>query len=418
MDKWRPKKFFSHFFSNKRRSIPTLSPDALVANEGSNGRGPRVAQLNEHFDPAGVRVLFFSRGRGRGHAIPDIAIAEEFPQLGGKISIQFVSYATGADTFRNSGWSVIDMGLPEANPFMATLLNAHALIRDLKPDVVIAHEEYAVLPAARMAGVPCILLTDWFPPAGQVAGESVTLADSIVFMGESGVFPLPGPVQRAPLFVGPVVRKMKYDLGDRPKARAELEISDSALVASVIPGAWATEGRSPIAQTILTAFRQLPSSDKVLFWLTKIDHEAISQLSAGLPNVRVVKECNAVEQIMVASDVVITKGNRGTIMDAASLGVPSISLSYGTNPIDEALVARIRSNKAFNANATDATMLCAYIERLASIPISRRAEPLGLHRHGGAAVANALLDEINRLVRASGAEAAQLRLPVKQTKKN
>jgi len=96
--------------------------------------------------------------------------------------------------------------------------------------------------------------------------------------------------------------------------------------------------------------------------------------------------------------VVITKGNRGTIMDAASLGVPSISLSYGQNPIDEILVAGIKSNHALNAKAMDAQILRRFIEQLSTIPPKLRAMPLGLHKRGGEYAAKILANEIKRLL--------------------
>jgi hypothetical protein len=393
MNKWRTHDFFQHFLRIKRRLTPTRSARITPAQvRGTDVTGAALAASRPS-------VLFFSRGRGRGHAIPDVAIAGEMLQLNREIDLQFVSYATGADTLRNLGWSVYDLGLPEANPFLTTLSVVHGLIRDLQPTVVIAHEEYAVLVAAQMAEVPCIFLTDWFPLTQPIMGEAVGFADSIVFMGEPGIFPLPVPVRRAPIYVGPVVRKMSYSLIDRPKARAELGLSENAFVVSVIPGAWATEEKSPIAQIVLPAFRQLVFTEKHLLWLTTADYDNIGKQAAGIPQVRAVRDCPAVEQVMVASDVIITKGNRGTIIDAASLGVPSISLSSGANPIDDILVARIRSNRALNVKAIDAASLRGFIEELAAIPVAQRAEPLGWHIQGGAKAAKVLLDEIDRLTR-------------------
>ena len=43
-----------------------------------------------------TKILFFSRGRGRGHAIPDMQIAKELERQDSEIEIRFVSYGTGA----------------------------------------------------------------------------------------------------------------------------------------------------------------------------------------------------------------------------------------------------------------------------------------------------------------------------------
>ena len=67
-----------------------------------------MSEVNLQFDPSRVGILFFSRGRGRGHAIPDMAIAEKLLRLRDDADIRFVSYATGAATFTEFGHSVIE----------------------------------------------------------------------------------------------------------------------------------------------------------------------------------------------------------------------------------------------------------------------------------------------------------------------
>lgn len=398
MTKWRSKEFFSYFLKNTRRSVPTVAV-------GNSHPPPKAAEAGT----SPIRVLFFTRGKGRGHTIPAIAVADELAH-DSRFEIQFVSYGAGADAIRSSGRAVIDLSMADDRPFFSILLQAHAVIKDFKPDVVVTLQEWAVLPVGRMCGIPAILLTEWFPPPEKVSGESVSFADSIVFLGEPGIFrPPPAVPATMPLFVGPVVRKMRYDTGDRAKARRELGLEGDAYVVSVIPGAWATEAKWPIAQIVLPAFRQLRVPRKKMFWLTQADHDALQQLSAGVAEIEVLKDGSPVERIMVASDVVVTKGNRGTIMEAASLGVPSVSLSPGANPVDDALVPMIASNKAYRADAVTPDLLCAYLEKLATIPPDQRARPLGLHLRGGEQAATALGTEIRRLVlRKNGPTAAAI----------
>jgi hypothetical protein len=90
---------------------------------------------------------------------------------------------------------------------------------------------------------------------------------------------------------------------------------------SVIPGAWATEQRAPIVDLVIPAFQGLADEDKKLIWIAGRDHEALSGRLAEQPGVMVMKECSPIEKLMVASDLVVTKANRGTTIDLASLGV-------------------------------------------------------------------------------------------------
>src|ERR1700733_12151618 len=64
-----------------------------------------------------MKVLFFSRGRGRGHAIPDVAIMREVRRLRPDTTCEIASYSTGARTIESLDERVHDLQLPEENPF-------------------------------------------------------------------------------------------------------------------------------------------------------------------------------------------------------------------------------------------------------------------------------------------------------------
>lgn len=66
------------------------------------------------FTPGKRAILWFSRGRGRGHAIPDIEIIRALQQQGSDCEVRIVSYGTGARTFESFGYGVIDLGLSDA----------------------------------------------------------------------------------------------------------------------------------------------------------------------------------------------------------------------------------------------------------------------------------------------------------------
>jgi hypothetical protein len=126
-------------------------------------------------------ILFFSRGRGRGHALADIEIAHAIQARSPETDVRFVSYATGAETFAAHGVSHIDLGLPERNPINETIVLAGKLIGGLNPDIVLAHEEFMALPAAKIFDKPTVLITDWFAESEKFAMGSLRLADRILF---------------------------------------------------------------------------------------------------------------------------------------------------------------------------------------------------------------------------------------------
>jgi UDP-N-acetylglucosamine:LPS N-acetylglucosamine transferase len=302
------------------------------------------------------RVLFFTRGRGRGHALPDLAILDELRALSPGLSVQFASYSTGRETLAQAGHQVIDLEVEDGAPYLELLIRCARIIREQRPDVVVSHEEFAALPAAKIYSHPAIFLVDFFPPF-EPWKESLRHADRIVFIERRGIFPEPPELKGRICYAGPVVRPLQFTRADRVRARGELGLTEAARVIAVVPGAWATEARAPIFPLVSAAFRALPYPDKVLVWIAGADQEDLSRAAAGSSDVRVLRQHSPIERVMVASDLVITKANRGTTIELSRLGIPSISLSHGINPIDEMIIPRIHGNLALNMKAVDGAFL-------------------------------------------------------------
>src|SRR5712691_3677218 len=93
------------------------------------------------FEREKKKVLFFSRGRGRGHAIPDVEIIRALGAVRPDAEVRIVSYGTGCATFTDLGFPVVDLGLPDTSPIAETSVLAGRLIGWLNPDLVVSHEE-------------------------------------------------------------------------------------------------------------------------------------------------------------------------------------------------------------------------------------------------------------------------------------
>jgi UDP:flavonoid glycosyltransferase YjiC (YdhE family) len=347
------------------------------------------------------KILLFSRGRGHGHAIPDMAMIAELKQVAPGISVEIASYATGSRTFQTAGHPVIDLGLAENNGFIETQAACHRLIGKMRPDIVVAHEEFGAISAAGLAGIPSIFVSAWLPQTKSVAVEALAVAGSIIVIDHPGVFFVPPGVTAPVHHVGPILRRMKYTVRDRSTLRQELGMAPDALAILVVSGGWAVEERAPVVDTILAAFQALPPADKRLIWLAGRDCDALRQRVNGTQGIEVLGFYDPIERMIAPCDVVITKGTRGITLDAASVGVPSISLSSGLNPIDDIMVPRIRTNTALNARAVDGAILAGYIGKIVNDPLARRAHPAGAEANGAALAAQTILAEIRRLTRGS-----------------
>lgn len=292
---------------------------------------------------AGPTVVLFSRGRGRGHAIPDLAIIAELRSLCPGLDLQVASYAVGAETFRSHEEPVIDLELPEQNDFVETLLAAAGVLENTATCLVIAHEEPAALVAARVAGLRGIYLTHWFTGGRDLTSSSLRCADQIVFLGDRGWFDEPIEARGRVTYVGPVVRPLAYAPADRQRARAELALSPDEVVLLVLHGS-PTDAIVPISGLVLAAFDKLRCSNKTLAWVVGRDRDTIEGQVHGRPDVRLIDTDWVVERWMVACDVAITKGTYNFALELAALGVPSLSLSNGHNYMDDLLLQRIPSN--------------------------------------------------------------------------
>jgi hypothetical protein len=312
--------------------------------------------------PEAPKVLFFCRGRGRGHAVPDLVIADELRRLDASFTPVFASYGTGAATLAENGHTVLDLRVKEDSPFIEIMVAATRLIAVWEPDVVISHEEFAALPAAKSFLVPTAFLVDFFLASDHLWMQSLQYADEILFIERRGLFAEPHQVKGRVQYAGPIVRPFAMSRADRGRARDQLALSPTATVVSVIPGAWATEARAPMFDVVSSAFEALDAPEKILVWVAGGDFDALCEKAAPRANIRVIRGYQPVETLMVASDLAITKANRGTTLELASLGIRSISLSLGLNPIDETIIPRIPSNRALNANGIDTAFLTEVME--------------------------------------------------------
>lgn len=259
------------------------------------------------------------------------------------ISVRFVSYADGAGVFRASGVRVTDLDLPPDPPFVELIVRSARVIQSSRPSLVVAREEYAALPAARIFDVPSVFLTDFFRDPSWSFMTPLIYARAVIFMGEKSLFTEPPYVHTRIHYVGPPVPKFCYRRGDRELARQELGLPTDAVVLLCLPGSW-TERAFPIAELVAAAWEKLPYPRKRLLWLAPADQAEVRDRLGKQPGVSVLAADWQLDRLIVASDAVITKGTRKTLYQVAALGAPSLSISDGLNWPDDVVAAHLPSN--------------------------------------------------------------------------
>jgi hypothetical protein len=313
-------------------------------------------QLPRPFEAGTFGIAFFSRGRGRGHAMPDMAIARELPRLVPRLDIRFVSYSGGAETFRSCGYEVVDLHMPDEPPVLSMIVQASRILRSLQPRLVISHEELAALPASQAFDIPCLFITDFFQDPNPFLMSAMQCAREILFIAERGIFTEPPFMGDAIRYVGPAIRRFDYGRSDRGRARRELGLPADAAVVLCQPGNY-RESHVAMADLLISAWDALPHPSKRLIWLAWRDYDSLKARFGDRPDILVLKEDWAIDRLMAASDLVITKGNRTTVCEAAYLGVPSISISAGVNWPDDVAIAHVPSNSALRAGGVNAAAL-------------------------------------------------------------
>ncbi|HKW17039.1 MAG TPA: hypothetical protein VJO35_05980 [Terriglobales bacterium] len=312
-----------------------------------------------------MNLLFFSRGKGRGHAVPDSAIAEELQRVYPTLSITFVSYNVGAEILKHRGWRVIDLGLAEDNPFWDVLTKILSVFLLEQPDLVVSHEEFSVVPIAKAFGRPVIFMTDWLIDPKAINMQALEFADQIIFLDDPGFYDISEDLARKIAYVGPMLGVSKTHNGEtRTEARCKLKIPIDAKVVLVAPGGAAqhSEARAPIARLMLDAYDLLDLQNKCLMWVADDpDFELLNSMSKERSDILIMKPHLNFASTMIAADLVITKANRISVLEAQSLGIPSISISFGNNPVDDYRVSRIRSNLALRGRGLDKRILARYM---------------------------------------------------------
>jgi UDP-N-acetylglucosamine:LPS N-acetylglucosamine transferase len=316
-----------------------------------------MTTIDSFLHVAKKRILFFSRGKGYGHAVPDMAIANRLCEIDPAIDVTFASYASGALSFRRANLKFIDLGLPESNPLWDTAVAAGRLLTIEKPDLVISHEEFAVGPASRIMGHRSVFITEWFAGQENFRMRALEFYDEIILIERRGTFEEPAYLQNMIYEAGPIIRPFRLHKEDGLIFRTRLGIPEDAILISVFQGGWATESRQPIFALVHAAFRALPIPNKHLVWMAGDDAISIRTLASDAPDITVCGYDPDIEQVMVSTDIAITKANRTTVRELCSLGIPIIALTHRKNRIDDALLPTFDRVCLLDANGVTPTVL-------------------------------------------------------------
>jgi hypothetical protein len=280
--------------------------------------------------------------------MPDMAIADRL-RCDPSITVDFASYGTGFRTLAAHGEAAHDLAMPDENPFVDSVVRTTRLARELSPDLILAHEEFAAMLGAETCGIPALFLTDWFLDPHHLWTQCLKYAREILFIDDPGKFTEPPFLFGRVFYTGALVRPLQYRKSDRNQARRELGLDPESVVVSCMPGT-THEQLSPILANLVAAFDLLPFRSKNLVWVDEINHAAARRYFGNRKDIISRKVDWALDRIMVASDVVLNKGTRNILRELQFLSIPSVSVSHGKNWPDDVLANRIPTNSPLRAS--------------------------------------------------------------------
>lgn len=323
-------------YHNKRRHLLTL--EVRRTNDGNFAQSLALVSMID----SDLKIMFVSRGNGWGHAVPDIVIISELKRRRPRIQVLPVSYADGVDAYRTYGVPVVDLHRARQCQFLDLLIDYARVFGEYRPDLVVAHEEYSAVIAAKIARVPCLFMTDFFMDPTSLPMQCVQHASEVIFLGRRGLFAEPPFLAGRILHAGCVVRGSKGKFLAKSRIRKRCGVDQGATVVLCQPGSW-PEAQSPLIDLLAKCWEYI-TPPKFLLVVSGVDDKRVFDKLGEMPDVRIIAPTKDLHEYMMACDVLITKGNRQTVYEASSLGLPSISLSSGLNWPDDVVMHGITSN--------------------------------------------------------------------------
>ena len=288
------------------------------------------------------KILYFSRGRGFGHAIPDLMVVDRLESLRPDVNITLGSYADGLKAISSNGRSALDLEMELDDEYTQKELSAlQRIIPSVEPDLIVTHEVFYALPVARKYNIPSVLITHWFfEELGDMTAFTGLLArffncaTEIVIRDIESGHTVP-PTLKVPVsFIGPILRTAE-PLEDRGlSVRQELGVPADLPLIFVSMGGNSQSRRKEMLASAVETYMELDRKQYGLILIAGEDADYYRQKLIDFPYAVVKSWDWNILRLQAVSTLAITRGSFGTLCELARLGVPSISIIDGGNAVD------------------------------------------------------------------------------------
>lgn len=366
-----------------------------------------------------MRVLFAGGGTA-GHLAPCIAVAQTLALRDAETAAHFAISSRPADgamlAHRGlSGHRICGSGMPYGcSPTAAVSFvrlaaggcQALRLLARLRPDVVLATGGYvsaAVVPAARILGIPIVLLAaDVMPDRTNrflsrwATTVAVVSASAAEFFGSARTVITGMPVRPEILATTPT------------DARASMGIAPEAAVLLVTGG---SQGAQRLNDATFEAVPQLLADPAfVVIHLTGVGKLPPASLTADLPADRYIvsERREDMGTCLAAADIVLTRAGANGVAEAAAWGRPMIIVPYPHAGGHQRLNAEVYADAGAAVIIDDAELTAeALVATVGGLMADRgRLGQMGeaALQSGSAGAAGHIADILGKLARSQGSE--------------
>ncbi|MBM4240535.1 MAG: UDP-N-acetylglucosamine--N-acetylmuramyl-(pentapeptide) pyrophosphoryl-undecaprenol N-acetylglucosamine transferase [Euryarchaeota archaeon] len=310
-----------------------------------------------------MKVLLVPCGIGLGHASRCMSLARKLQEKG--VEVAFASYGMGYEMlsknkiFKTSKLPEMkfygddgeldikytvgrSMDLPFI--FLKSMYYESKIVKDFKPDIVIADSHYSVPVTCKILGIPCIMVSNEltlnfskiYPEDKKVQYienglerfiiEALNICNGIIVPDIKGSIEIPPKLKDNVFFTGPFLKKSPKLIPSKKELRDKFGFDHKERIVLVTVGG--SEFGKKLLKLVYEASDMVECEQIIMVTGPQIQHDLIPDSS------RIIKKkfLDDLMEWMKLSDVVISLAGHTTTMEIACLGIPNIIVPIKNHP--------------------------------------------------------------------------------------
>lgn len=306
-----------------------------------------------------MKALLFPCGIGMGHASRCIALAEKLKKRG--FNVAFASYGPAYEILSKNYKTAklpdirfygkegeldikytVRKSIDAPFIFLKSIYYESRIIKEFKPDIVIADSHFSVPITCKVLGIPCIMITNelsldfsrLYPDEKTIAylesglkkfiQDVCTLCKAVIIPDIEGSLEIPPKLRNIAVFTGPFLKRNPEDLPSKEELREKYGLEGKIVLVTV--------GGSEFGKRLLSLIydaSEMIRCDKII---TITGPQIPPDFIPDSDKIIKKKFLENITEWMKLSDLIISLAGHTTTMEIASLGIPNILIPIDNHP--------------------------------------------------------------------------------------